>query len=448
MISERHSALVPHPEQLRYIRSEKRFIIAPAGRRSGKTEIAKRKLFQRVFRATGDFKRRYICAAPTHDQAKLIYWDDLKALFRGFIVKKSETERSLELVNGATIHVAGMDKPERAEGSPLDGIILDEFANMKSHVWPKHVRPALDTRDRPGWAIIPSVPEGRNHYFQIYEAARREIAERGAESEWAIFHWFSADIMDPKAVEQARRDLDELTFQQEYEGSFVNYSGLAYYQFNRNIHAAERIQYTPRRPLIFCFDFNTEPRVAVVAQIQDYRFLEPLHRPEIPRSVLAIIGEVHVAAASNTEIVCRRLIKDWGPEGQNHVGPVYLYGDATGGAKKTTSVAGSDWDIIRRELGAISSWEIVSRVKRSNPEERPRVNAVNSALKRNFVLIDPVKASHVVDDFESVVVVPGGSGEILKKAGDPHTHMTDAVGYLIEAEWPVVSKTTVRHNLS
>ena len=438
LLSSRHTALRPHPEQLRYIRCNKRFIIAPSGRRSGKTEIAKRKLFKRAMSHCKPFKARILCAAPTHDQAKEIYWDDIKALFKGFIVKRSESERFIELENGVAIHVAGMDKPERAEGSPLDGIILDEFANMKSSVWPKHVRPALDTPGRPGWAIIPSVPEGRNHYYKLYESAIAEIAERGEASDWAVFHWKSADIMDAAAIEQAKRDLDQLTFQQEYEGSFVNFSGLAYYEFNRNIHAAESLAYNPRRPLIFCFDFNTKPGIAVVCQIQDYYYLEPLHRPEIPRSIVAVIGEVHIPTDSNTPMVCRRLIQDW----SHHVGPVYLYGDSTGGARTTTSIEGSNWDLIKREFRAVPNWEIVSRVPRANPHERSRVNAMNSRLKTNGILVDPVRARHVVEDFEAVVVVEGGTGELLKKAGDPHTHITDALGYLIAYEYPINDRRT------
>ena len=34
-------------------------------------------------------------------------------------------------------------------------------------------------------------------------------------------------------IESAKADLDERTFQQEYQAQFVNYSGLIYYGFSR-----------------------------------------------------------------------------------------------------------------------------------------------------------------------------------------------------------------------
>ena len=461
MISTRWSRLTWHKEQSAYMASPARFIIAPAGRRSGKSEIAKRKLTKRANQCKHQ-NGRFIYAAPTHDQAKEIAWYDIKELTKHLTTDVSEGDRFVQLKNGARIYVAGMDKPQRAEGSPLDGIVLDEFANMKPTVWSNHVRPALSTKGRLGWAIFPSVPEGRNHYFDLYEKACADIAERGDASSWRVFHWLSADILDPNEIAEARRDLDELTFRQEYEGSFVNYTGLAYYEFDRAMHAAERIEYNPRRPLAFCFDFNREPGIAIVCQVLDYHPLEPLYRPTVPRVVLAAIGEVHVPVGSNTAIVARRLIKDWGPEGRNHIGKVYIYGDASGGNQGSAKLDGSDWDIIWATFRNVPTWEMHDRVKSANPPERARVNAVNSALKRTKsgqldaryilpgVLIDPKACPKLLEDFEKTTVVTGGSGELYKPTGKkwPYTHMTDAIGYLIEAEWPITKlETVVRHAL-
>ena len=55
-------------------------------------------------------------------------------------------------------------------------------------------------------------------------------------------------------------------------------------------------------------------------------------------------------------------------------------GDASGGAKTTVSVAGSDWDIIRRKLKAVFGDRLSMRNRKANPRERARVNAVNSRI--------------------------------------------------------------------
>ena len=106
--------------------------MVPAGRRSGKTELAKRKLIVEALSAQGWPDPRFFAAAPTRDQAKAIYWNDLKAMVpRLLVADRSESNLTLTLRNGAEICVVGMDRPERIEGRPWNGGILDEYANMK-----------------------------------------------------------------------------------------------------------------------------------------------------------------------------------------------------------------------------------------------------------------------------------------------------------------------------
>ena len=71
--------LRPHKGQNELWHSKARFIVLPCGRRSGKTEIAKRKLVLSAINPnTGYSDPNYFAAAPTHAQAKRIYWKDLK----------------------------------------------------------------------------------------------------------------------------------------------------------------------------------------------------------------------------------------------------------------------------------------------------------------------------------------------------------------------------------
>ena len=63
--------------QLSLVHDQARIKVAPAGRRSGKTERAKRKLVKEALRNPGEI---YFAAAPTHDQAKKIWWRDLKLM--------------------------------------------------------------------------------------------------------------------------------------------------------------------------------------------------------------------------------------------------------------------------------------------------------------------------------------------------------------------------------
>jgi hypothetical protein len=428
-LTSRWGKLRDHAVQAAYWLSPHRFNTAPAGRRSGKTELAKRRLVKRSMAGTRFSDPRFFAGAPTRDQAKRIFWEDLKRLVPDWMKRgrPSEGELVIPMINGASIWVVGLDKPERIEGQPWDGGVLDEFANMKPHTWGAHVRPALS--DRAGWCDLIGVPEGRNHYYEVDKRAQAEMLERGAQSEWGRYHWVSADILPAEEIEAARRDLDDLTFQQEYEASFVNFRGRAYYPFLEASHCA-KLAYDPKAPLVFCFDFNVDPGVAVVAQEQ-----------MLPRGGIlgtGVIGEVWIPSNSNTPAVCRRLIKDWG----KHEGRVTCYGDATGGARGSAQVQGSDWDLVKAELGAHFGDRVRYRVPEANPSERARINAMNSRLMAMDgtirMMVDPSRAPHVVRDLEGVRLLEGGSGEIDKRRDPMLTHPTDGLGYYVVHEFPIV----------
>ena len=423
-LTRRWTPLIPHEVQLELIRSTARFKVVPAGRRSGKSERAKRFLVREALRSVyGKYEDpRFFAAAPTYGQARSIYWDDLKKLSPHNMIKSiSESHLSIKYINGAEIKVVGMDKPERIEGSPWDGGILDEYANMKARAWGENVRPALS--DRTGWCWLIGVPEGRNHYYDLYKRALEDDT-----GEWKTFTWPSSDILPPSEIESARRDLDELTFQQEYEASFVNFQGRAYYPFDERLHTDHVAHlYNPRAPLILMFDFNIAPGVAAIAQeltLSD------------GREMTVFIGEVHIPRNSNTPAVCRRIIKDWG----EHRGRVVAYGDSTGGSGGSAKVQGSDWSLIKDILGSHFRDRFFLKIKGRNPSPRSRINAVNSRLLSvdgtMHAMID-VRCRNIIRDFEGVSLLEGGSGEIDKRKTPELTHLTDAIGYYMEYEYPV-----------
>lgn len=443
LVPKRLYPLRYNPEGHRLSHDTKRFRVVPAGRRSGKTERAKRHVVVKAMRAndTPWDDPRFFTGAPTRDQANSIYWKDLKAMVPPVFIRSiSESRLCITLENNAELHVLGMDKPERVEGSPWDGGILDEYANMKKRTWGEHVRPALS--DRKGWCWLIGVPEGRNHYYDLYK-----YAISGVDPEWDGYTWPSVEVLDPAEVAAARRQLDELVFKQEYEASFVNFEGRAYYPFSETLHCSPDLRYDPRQPLAFCFDFNVAPGVCAVVQElplpgQYERTPSGAALLDRPITGTAVVGEVWIPRNSNTELVCARLITDYG----NHQGYVYLYGDATGGARGSAKVAGSDWDIIKRELYAhFGSDRVIQRVPNANPPERTRVNAVNTRLlsgsKEVRLMVNPATAPHVVSDLEGVRTIEGGSGE-LDKTSDPNlTHISDALGYYVVREHPITIGT-------
>lgn len=424
------------PEQRQYYLFNGRFVVVPAGRRTGKSEIAKRRGVSRAMGPQRFDDALYVFAAPTYKQAKQIYWADIKRLVPAEFRDGDASEGGLQikLKNGATIRVVGLDKPERIEGTPLDGIVLDEYGNMKEETWSQHVRPML--ADRNGWADFIGVPEGRNHYYELWMDAQSDPTQS-----WGHYTWTTESILPlylgheaaAQEIAQAKHDLDELSYAQEYLASFVTFSGRAYYAFKTedvsrggNLMGCE---YKPDLPLIFCFDFNVKPGTCAVLQEQEFD----------GETLSLVIGEVFIPDNSTSERVCRKLIEDWG----HHKKAIKLYGDPAGGHRQTSQSLGTDWKIIKEVLNAHFP-VVYSSVSRSDPGHRARINALNARCRATDetrrLFVDPKKAPNVVKDFEGTILVKGGALEIDKDATPMLTHLTDGIAYYAHRRFGVRGK--------
>ncbi|MBI5562747.1 MAG: hypothetical protein HY894_07865 [Deltaproteobacteria bacterium] len=399
----RWKTLRPHAEQARLWTENKRFAVVPAGRRSGKTELAKRRLVVSLPVKKEWADPRYFAAAPTRDQAKRIFWRDLKALVPAAWVRRVyEGDLCIATRFGSELWVVGLDRPERIEGVAWDGGVLDEYANMRGEAWTQHIRPALS--DRRGWCWIIGVPEGLNHYKDLVDYARG-----GADPDWGAYAWPSADIVDAAEVEAARRVLDARTFRQEYEGSFEGATGRVYYPYDAARHEDAGLSVAPGLPIILCCDFNVDPCVWEAAQTDGKQ--------------VWVVDEIMLCGTSTAEMGKAALGRFGG-----HPGGVVVYGDAAGLARSTAGA--SDYAILQ-ELGFRNQ-----RVRKANPHVKDRVNAVNAMLEN---IRGEVRLRHRPEcrslrkDFEAVAWAEAG-GEIDKR-DRARTHASDALGYFVEHEF-------------
>jgi len=427
------------PRQYAYLHSNAVMNVVPAGRRSFKTEASKRRVVARAIAFSKYPNGRFFACAPTQQQAKDIFWSDLKALVPRWALRTgrpdidiSESELTIRLWQGAIIKVAGLDKPARIEGGDWDGGVIDEYADCRPDVLDEHIMPMLV---RGGWIDIIGVPGGRNHYYRLTQQVLNGELE-GARH----FHWKASEVLHlylgrdraEAFLAQMRKKMDPLTFDQEFNASFVVFEGRVYYGFLQETHARERLACDPKLPLILCFDFNVAPGVCAICQEQRYAG----SNPNVANEVTACIDEVWISNNSNTKRVCQEIAERYA----GHPQEIWCYGDATGGARGTAKVEGSDWELIEKSLRPVFGSRLYLAYAKTNPRERVRVNAMNSRIKaadgKVRFLVDPVKCPHVVTDFDGVVW-NDKTGEIDKTSDKTLTHLSDAIGYYVAQVHPL-----------
>ena len=156
----------------------------------------------------------FVYVAPFLRQAKAIAWARLKQkiepLRRTSVIDINEGELSVRFKhNGAIIRLFGGDNPDAMRGLRLDGIVMDEVAQLKNELWTDIVQPALS--DRLGWSIFIGTPSGINLFSELYYKA---IDEDG----WTASRYtvFDTDSLHPDEVTRLKRDMSETSFAREY----------------------------------------------------------------------------------------------------------------------------------------------------------------------------------------------------------------------------------------
>lgn len=410
--------LKDHDTQLALITDDVRFKVVPAGRRSGKTERAKRFVVKRAMRRTS-MPMPYFLAAPTRDQVKRIYWNDLKRLcFTSVLGKEaiSESELTIRFPNGNSIVLVGLDQPSRIEGTFWAGGVVDEIADVKGSAWAENIKPALDTfnpelPDYRPWCWLIGVPEGLNHYYDLAEYARTS-----GDPDWKLYHWTSEEILPPDVIEGAKRSMSKRQYNQEYKASFETVSGRIYEEYSRDNATSDVIKPTDR--LMWMHDFNFTPMSSAVAvRVGDSLF---------------IMDEIVLTSAT-----ARQSALEFTERYKDHANKtVELYGDPAGRAGEKHGHASdyTDMEKVLRDAG----WTVERKVKASAPAIKDRQNAVRAKVRTASgavsLYVNQKKCPYAHKGLATVTTKPGST---FQEEVSEFQHITTAIGYCVDYVWPI-----------
>lgn len=345
-----------HREQSLLWRTRARYVAVAAGRGSGKTETARRRVVRYLPVRKPWSDPLYFYALPTYKQARRVAWRPIKALVpREWIRKCNDSEMRIETVFGSTLYVVGLDKPERIEGSQWDGGVVDESSDQKPGAFEKSILPALTHRD--GWCWRIGVPKR----FGIGAKEFKEICEKWADSSdpmTASFSWPSSTVLTPEQLRWAMENNDPRNFNEQYNATWESASGLMFYAFDGRLNVSREAEYDPGRPIFVGQDFNVDPMCWTLGHLDD---------PVVYFDELCIRN-------TNTQESLDALYKRY----ENHAGGWEFYGDASGRARKTSATF-SDYAIIKNDRRFSPKGVYYLR---SNPRVVDRVAAFN-AMCRN-----------------------------------------------------------------
>ena len=414
--------LKDHDVQLKLVKAVSegvRFPLVPAGRRSGKTERFKRFLVKQANRVQG----YYFAAAPTHDQAKKIFWNDLLDFSLSCTQKRKPnlTDRIIYLNNGSEIHVIGLDKPQRIEGIPWTGGGIDEFADIKADAWEANILPALNTvnptkPDYRAWCWLLGVPDGLNHYYDLCEKAKA-----GLDSNFKVFHWKSADILPAEDIEMMKRIMSAKQFKQEWEASFETASGRIYEDYSADNTTDEEIM--PYEQLMWYHDFNYTPMSNGIGVRRNGHYY--------------LLDEIILTSAVAEQSAIEFVEKFKDHQNKN----VVIYGDLAGRAGEKHGHE-SDYTAMEDYLKR-AGWKVTRRVSKKAPAIKDRQNVVRRFIKNAAgdiaLFVNPKKAPYTHKGLSTVQLKKGST---FQEEESEYQHITTAVGYMIAYDNPVTSNAT------
>lgn len=402
--------------------SKQRFSIVVAGRGSGKTELARRRVVRYLAVQKPWPNPQYFYALPTYGQAKRVAWDPIIALIPPHWIKNaSVSSLSIETVFGSKLYIVGMDKPQRIEGTQWDGGIIDEASDQQPKVFDLSVRPALSHRK--GWCWTIGVPKRFGIGASDFKKKFLE-GQKDTDPDVDSYTWPSEDILTLDEILAARRQLDDQDYEEQYRASWLNVRGVVYHSFSEIFNITDQATYNPTLPIIVGSDFNVDPMSWALTQT-------------IPNGLRAF-DEVRIKNTNTLETL-GRLYERYA----DHKSGWLFMGDASGRARKTSATS-SDYTQIKSDERFVNKRMMYTTSNPAVADRNASVNALlcNAAKERRLIVHPRCKA--LIHDLGHLSYKPNTREIAL---GPGMGHMSDALGYIVHRLYPIRTDSTITSSM-
>lgn len=211
----------PHSAQEQILNEAERFNVLCCGRRFGKSALAVNLLAEPAINGmpVGYF-------TPTYKLLDGTYNECLKVLEP--IIARKNDHQFIELITGGRIEFWSLENELAGRSRKYKRVILDEvaFARNLWKLWTESIRATLSDLKGDAWFL--STPKGKNDFYKLYIRGKQD------EPNWKSWQMstYMNPYIDPLEIDDAKKDLPELAFSQEYLAEFndnvANPFGTAY----------------------------------------------------------------------------------------------------------------------------------------------------------------------------------------------------------------------------
>ena len=438
----------PSGQQRLFYESKARYLFSYAARRSGKSEVAKRRLVKEAFFTK--YPGRFGVLANSHAQVVRIYWEDLKRMTYAYSMKKkpSETHKVIFLDNGSTIELLSLDAAAKLDGALFRGLLVDELADADASVFPNHILPALQTKDPTcgdyrSFLMCIGTPSGKNHYYDLVQNALERI--RQGDTDYEVYHWKSSEVLGEDEVNRLRSMMSEVEFRTEFLGEFLDQSSTIYADFSED--NASKAELGENDEMRICFDWNYSPQSMAVAVRRRQRTQVPPQNDPLyddNENLLNynwhIVDEIVLHSASVAQVAEEFIQKFSSRKNKS----VIIYGDPAGNAGSKHGIQ-SNFQVIETILQT-AGWTTERRIK-SAPPIIVRQNSVRALIKSadgvRRLFVNKTTAPTAWKGFERTKYIDGSSYQESQKPSEYWQHITTAIGYMIEYETGTLNKQNI-----
>lgn len=190
----------PHINQQKILDSSSRFRVIMCGRRFGKSELSQIEIISEALKGN---QVAYI--TPTYKLAKTFF----EKLIKVVQFEHNKSDLIIYFPNGGSVEFFTGERLDNLRGRKFHFVVVDEasFIPNLEDGWLNSIRPTLT--DYKGKALFLSTPRGKNYFYQLY-------CKQDQDWESYKFTTYDNPYIDVDEINDARRQLPEAVFEQEY----------------------------------------------------------------------------------------------------------------------------------------------------------------------------------------------------------------------------------------